>query len=144
MNRYLIYLLGIWIMTSCNVEPRAIAYGQDGCQHCKMILMDSKYGAELVTEKGKVFIFDDMNCLFNYMESPEGTAQAYKYILVADYLKDGELIDAKDAFYLKSEEFQTPMASQVVAFQDYNLLKEHKNKNGGIYLAWGELVTQFK
>ncbi|HCB46457.1 MAG TPA: nitrous oxide reductase, partial [Algoriphagus sp.] len=54
------------------------------------------------------------------------------------------LLDANFAHYLKSPEFKTPMASEVVAFPDYQLLKEYKVKNGGVYLAWGELTTQFK
>lgn len=106
--------------------------------------MDSKFGGELVTEKGKVFIFDDVNCMLQYMDSEDGKSQMYKHILVTDYLNPGVLLDANIAFYLKSEEFKTPMASNVVAFPDYDLLKEHMKKSGGVYLAWGELTTQFK
>ena len=107
-----------------------------------MTLMDPKFGAELVTEKGKVFIFDDVNCMLMYMDSVED--ETYKHILVTDYLNPGVLLDANLAFYLKSDQFKTPMASNIVAFPDYNLLKEYKNKSGGVYLAWGELTTQFK
>lgn len=138
-------LLGILIfLASCSADPRPIVYGQDGCQHCKMTLMDSKFGAELVTDKGKVFIFDDVNCMLQYMDSEDGKSQTYKHILVTDYLNPGVLLDANLAYYLKSEEFKTPMASNIVAFPDYDLLKEYKNKSGGVYLAWGELTTQFK
>ena len=136
-------LLGILIfLASCSADPRPIAYGQDGCHHCKMTLMDPKFGAELVTEKGKVFVFDDVNCMLMYMDSVED--ETYKHVLVTDYLNPGVLLDANFAFYLKSEEFKTPMASQIVAFPDYDLLKEYKSKTGGVYLAWGELTTQFK
>lgn len=138
-------LLGILIfLASCSADPRPIVYGQDGCHHCKMTLMDSKFGAELVTDKGKVFIFDDVNCMLQYMDSEDGKSQMYKHVLVTDYLNPGALLDANLAFYLKSEEFKTPMASNVVAFPDYDLLKEYMNKSGGVYLAWGELTTQFK
>lgn len=138
-------LLGILVfLASCSADPRPIVYGQDGCHHCKMTLMDPKFGAELVTEKGKVFIFDDVNCMLQYMDSEDGRSQMYKHVLVTDYLNPGVLLDANFAFFLKSEEFKTPMASNIVAFPDYDLLKEYKNKSGGVYLAWGELTTQFK
>lgn len=137
-------LILLVLLASCAADPRPITYGQDGCHHCKMTLMDSKFGAELVTEKGKVFIFDDVNCMLQYMDSEDGKSQMYKHILVTDYLNPGILLDANFAFYLMSKEFKTPMASNIVAFPDYNLLKEYKTKSGGVYLAWGELTTQFK
>lgn len=144
MLRNLSILSLLVFLASCSADPRPIAYGEDACHHCKMTLMDQKFGAELVTEKGKVFIFDDVNCMLQYMDSEEGKRQTYKHILVTDYLNPGVLLDATLAFYLKSEEFQTPMASNIVAFPDYDLLKEYKSKSGGVYLAWGELTTQFK
>ena len=141
MKRFLIALIPLLILAACSADPRPIVLGQDACHHCKMTLMDPKYGAELVTEKGKIFIFDDVNCMLGYMDSEEGKSQTFKHVLVMDYLNPGTLIDAN---YLKSPEFKTPMASEVVAFPDYQLLKEYKAKNGGVYLAWGELTTQFK
>lgn len=144
MNRILIALISLMTLAACSSDPRPIVLGQDACHHCKMTLMDPKFGAELVTEKGKIFIFDDVNCMLGYMDSEEGKSQTFKHILVMDYLNPGTLIDANFAHYLKSSEFKTPMASEVVAFPDYQLLKEYKAKNGGVYLAWGELTTQFK
>ena len=144
MKRYLSTIALLIFLASCSADPRPIAYGQDGCYHCKMTLMDPKFGGELVTEKGKVFVFDDVNCMLQFMDSEDGKTQLYKHILVTDFVNPGVLLDASLAFYLKSEEFKTPMASQIVAFPDYDMLKEYKNKTGGVYLAWGELTTQFK
>lgn len=144
MNRLLISLISLLILASCSAEPRPIVLGQDACHHCKMTLMDPKFGAELVTDKGKIFIFDDVNCLMGYMDSEEGISQTFKHVLVMDYLNPGMLIDANFAFYLKSTDFKTPMASNIVAFPEFDLLEEYKAKNGGVYLAWGELTTQFK
>ena len=142
MKRYLSIFALLVFLASCSADPRPIAYGQDGCHHCKMTLMDPKFGAELVTEKGKVFVFDDVNCMLQYMDSVND--EVYKHILVTDYLNPGVLLDANVAFYLKSDQFKTPMASQIVAFPDYDKMNEFKQKSGGVYLAWGELTTQFK
>ena len=142
MKRYLSIFALLVFLASCSADPRPIAYGQDGCHHCKMTLMDPKFGAELVTEKGKVFVFDDVNCMLQYMDSVND--EVYKHILVTDYLNPGVLLDANVAFYLKADQFKTPMASQIVAFPDYDKMNEFKQKSGGVYLAWGELTTQFK
>jgi copper chaperone NosL len=132
------------LLISCNVEPRAIRYGEDVCHHCKMKLMDPHFGAEVITEKGKIFIFDDANCLMAFIESYEIPREDLKHILIADYHTPEMLLDARMSFYLKSNSFKTPMASNIAAFADYEILKEYKAKHGGVYLAWGELLTQFK
>lgn len=138
---YILLLIGV---IACEVKPRAINYGEDACHHCKMKLMDPHFGAEALTRKGKVYIFDDVNCLMNWKDQEKISEEELAEVLVTDYNQPETLIDATTAFYLKSPDFKTPMASGVAAFADYEALKAYKNKNGGIYLAWGELVTQFK
>lgn len=140
---FLSSILALFLI-SCSSEPRAINYGEDVCQHCKMKLMDPHYGAEVVTQKGKIFIFDDVNCLVSFLESEEVAEGNIKHILIADYSTPETLTDATTAFYLKSENFKTPMASNIVAFSDYDTLKKYKAEHGGVYMAWAELLTQFK
>jgi copper chaperone NosL len=144
MNRLGPFPVLLVFLVACSADPRPLAFGQEGCQHCKMTLMDPKFGAELVTDKGKVYVFDDVNCMLQYLDTPEGKAQVFKHKLVTDYELPNSLIDASTAFYLKSESFQTPMASQVVAFSTYEKMEQFKSEHGGVYLAWGELQTQFK
>ncbi|WP_089153084.1 nitrous oxide reductase accessory protein NosL [Algoriphagus marinus] len=138
------FLFLLTILASCSTDPRPIAFGEDLCHHCKMMLVDPKFGAEVVTEKGKIFVFDDTNCLISFLENTETELADLKHILVVDYQNSGSLLEATTSFYLKSEEFRTPMNSQVIAFSHYDSLKSFKKTSGGVYLAWGELVTQFK
>ncbi len=65
--RYLL-LTSIFLL-SCKAEPEPLHYGKDACHACKMTLMDKKFGSELVTKKGKVYKFDDTNCMLNFMNS---------------------------------------------------------------------------
>ncbi|AFL84552.1 putative lipoprotein involved in nitrous oxide reduction [Belliella baltica DSM 15883] len=144
MKTQILTLFSVIFLLSCSADPRAINYGEDVCHHCKMKLMDPQYGAEVVTQKGKIFIFDDVNCLMTFMESGEVGSTVLKHILITDYNQGETLTDATTAFYLKSEKFKTPMASNIVAFSDYETLKKYKKDHGGVYMAWGELLTQFK
>src|SRR5690606_30570495 len=57
------------LFTACKPEAQAIDYGFDSCTHCKMTIADNRYGAELVTQKGKVYKFDAVECLTAYEES---------------------------------------------------------------------------
>ncbi|MFC3414331.1 nitrous oxide reductase accessory protein NosL [Algoriphagus hitonicola] len=89
MKRILSLISFVALLASCSADPRSINYGEDACHHCKMKLMDPKFGAELVTEKGKIYIFDDLNCMVDYLHSEEGQKQSFKHILVTDYLNPG-------------------------------------------------------
>lgn len=129
---------------SCSVEPEPLHYGQDACHTCKMTLMDRKFGGELVSKKGKVYKFDDVNCMLAFYHSGEVGYQDFAYKLVTDFSQPAKLIEAADAFYLKSSSIKSPMASQVAAFQKKDSMENTKKELKGIYLVWGELVTQFK
>ena len=132
------------VLGSCTTEPEPLNYGTDVCHFCKMTLVDKKFGAELVTDKGKVYKFDDMNCFLNFYNSGYEEASHFKHLLVADYSKPGTLINALDAFYVKSGEIRSPMDGQVAAFETKATMDNFKKQWKGIYLAWGEVVTQYK
>jgi copper chaperone NosL len=131
-------------LTSCTVEPEPIRYGEDACHHCKMTLVDKKFGAELVTQKGKIFKFDDVNCMLSFYNSKEIATDEFSHKLVVDFSRPAKLIEADKAFFLKSPMIQSPMISQVAAFENEQDMKAAKDELRGIYLVWGELVTQFK
>ena len=134
----------VFTLTSCSTDPVPLAFGKDACYSCKMILMDKKFGAELVTQKGKVYKFDDMNCMLQFYNSNEVADTDYAHKLVIDFNNPGTLIDAANSHFLKADEIKSPMASQIAAFQDYELMKKNKKQWNGIYLSWGEVVTEFK
>ena len=141
--RYFV-VMSILFLASCTVEQEPLQYGQDACHTCKMTLMDRKFGAELVTTKGKVYKFDDVNCMLTFYHSGELEHRDFAYKLVTDFSHPAKLIEAADAFYLKSPAIKSPMASQIAAFQEKASMDEVKKEAKGIYLVWGELVTQFK
>lgn len=132
------------LMVSCSAEPERLNYGVDICHFCKMTLMDSKFGAELVTRNGKVYKFDDMKCFLSYYHSGYEPVEDFKHKLVINYSNPGTLIDAAVAFYLKSPEIRSPMDGQVAAFETKQGMDAFKKKWKGIYLAWGEVMTQYK
>jgi copper chaperone NosL len=131
-------------LVGCSTEPVPLRYGSDACQHCRMTLMDQRFGAEVVTTKGKIYTFDDVNCLTQFLSSGIVHERDVAYKLVTDFAAPGTLSDATIAFYVKAPSIKSPMASQVAAFANYDSMEKFKNEQKGIYLTWGELVTQFK
>jgi copper chaperone NosL len=128
----------------CEINPEALRYGVDACYTCKMTLMDTKYGAEIVTKKGKVYKFDDINCMINFYNSGLESFDNMAYKLVVDYSQPEKLIEAQDAFYIKSNQIRSPMAGGIAAFENKSVMDNYKKQWKGIWLSWGELVTEFK
>jgi copper chaperone NosL len=139
-------LFVLWfVLVACSVKPEPINYGKDNCHLCKMTIMDKKFGAEVVTVKGKVYKFDDVNCMVNFLNSGFLEERDVAYRLVVDYSRPGHLIAADEAFYIKSPDIRSPMASQVASFETDESKNEYKKQwSNSIYLTWGELTTQYK
>jgi copper chaperone NosL len=118
--------------------------GKDACYTCKMTLMDNKFGAEIVTKKGKVYKFDDLNCMINFNNSEHEPEENIAHRLVVDFAQTDKFIDATKTFYCKSAKINSPMGSQVAAFERKADLDKFNSEWQGTTLTWNELVTQFK
>ena len=128
---------------SCSVKPEPLAYGKDACHACKMTLVDNKFGAEIVTNKGKIFKFDDVNCLVGFYNSGNVAAIDVHSILVVDYLKAETLLDATAAFYVKSDNIRGPMGGDVAAFAQSETAQAQRETSKGKVLRWNEVLQAF-
>lgn len=138
------FLAFIALGTACSVKPEPIVYGKDNCHLCKMTIMNKHFGAEVVTTKGKIYKFDDVNCMINFLNSGYLEEREVAHKLVIDFSQPEKLIDAPLAFFIRSPEIKSPMASQVASFETDESKNEYNQQWKGIYLTWGELTTQFK
>ena len=44
----------ILFLSSCSAKPEPFNYGKDICADCSMTIMDPKFGAQIITDKGKI------------------------------------------------------------------------------------------
>lgn len=134
-------LLTFITLSSCNIQPQPINYGEDACHFCKMNIIDKQHAAQIVTSKGKAFKFDATECMLNHIkEIDKKTIALY---LVADYNDPGSLIDAKTAKYIISENIPSPMGEYLSATKtNEDVLELQKNKTGNVY-NWEELLAHF-
>ncbi len=137
-------IMGLLWLAGCKPEPQPLNYGKDTCYSCKMTLADTKFGAELVTQTGKVYIFDDINCMMAFYNSGDIHHRDIAFTLVVDYEHPQHFLNAGEVFFVKSDAIRSPMASKVAAFETYDRAIQFKRANGGILLGWAEVTTQFK
>ncbi|PYF70607.1 nitrous oxide reductase accessory protein NosL [Pedobacter nutrimenti] len=110
----------LWVMVamgSCNVEPKPIKVGTDACSFCKMGVADKRFGAELITRKGKVYKFDDLHCLVEFTRTEGVKHEDIDGMYLVNYEKPHGFIELQNAFLFKSEAFKSPMGSNIAAFQ---------------------------
>jgi len=131
------------VFTACTVEPKAINYGDDHCHLCDMTVVDKTHAAEYVTQKGKAFMFDAIECMV--MKINKGQSEdELAFILIADYANPGNLVDAKTATYLISEKIKSPMGANLTGFASKDAAEKVLAENGGKLYSWEELKKQLK
>ncbi len=130
---------------ACTAQPEAISYGHDGCAHCKMTLADNKFSAQLATMKGRVFKFDDLDCMLGYMQENKLTPETLGFAVVGDYTNPGNWLDITKAVYLKSEELRSPMRGNAAAFTDAAAAGKVKEKLADAQvISWAEVQSALK
>ncbi|HMN32399.1 MAG TPA: nitrous oxide reductase accessory protein NosL [Chitinophagaceae bacterium] len=92
-----------------------IQLNNDACSSCKMSIADGHFASEVITKKGRVYKFDDISCLFHYLDELKAENVASYY--VNDYNKENELIEATQAWFVNSEVLKSPMGGSIAAFQ---------------------------
>ena len=107
-------------------------YGKDECTDCKMIVSDQRFGAEIVTKKGKVLKFDDLGCMTAFLKRGGVAESDVKMRVVADFNHPNVFIPVEQALFLKNDELKSPMRSDCAAFPtEAELLKVKEQLGAG-------------
>jgi len=139
----LLFIVLLWSLVSCKVEPQKINYGHDHCTFCDMTVVDKTHASEYVTKKGKSFTFDAIECLTQKINE-ENNEESLAFILVSDYLNPGELIDASTASFLITEKIKSPMGANLSAFSSLEIATKKQQEFGGVIYNWQQLKDKFK
>ncbi|NNK83098.1 MAG: hypothetical protein HKO92_08235 [Flavobacteriaceae bacterium] len=140
--KYVITIVTLGVLWSCNISPKPIVYGQDACHYCKMTIVDKIHAAEVVTNKGKVYMFDASECMIHFMDEFD-TSQIALY-LSNNYTNPEELIDATQATFLISEKVPSPMGANLSAFKNKEDAIKLQSKKGGDIYTWDALIKKFE
>jgi copper chaperone NosL len=128
---------------ACSSGPQPLRYGQDNCSHCKMSISDKRFGAEIVTNKGKVFKYDAIECMLAAIREDGKLEVGETGFWVVDASNPGTLIDAKSAHYLISDKLPSPMGANISGFSSNESLQSALREFGGKTNNWKELKESF-
>ncbi len=135
---FLLLFLSFFSCSNNNAVP--IKLNVDNCDFCGMSIADGKYGAELITEKGRDYKFDDILCMINYTKENSNTKIGAYY--VNDFAQDNVLIPTNTAFFLSGGAIQSPMHGGIIAFSKEKDAKELQAKLNAKSITWEAILSK--
>ena len=136
-----VIFLSIFLL-SCSTDPVAIDYHTDQCADCKMMISDSRFGAELVTKKGKIFKYDAIECMIRAYIS-QGESE-FAHVMVTDFNSPSTLINAKESTYLVSTSRPSPMGGNLSGYYESSSIDKTLLHSESVILDWDGLVQHYE
>ncbi len=131
-----IAILLIFFLSSCSTGPQAINFGVDNCDYCVMTIVDEHFGAEIVTNKGKAYKFDDLHCLNKFLEEGQVAETDINQIYYIDFSKPSTFIVASNALLLHGDDIKSPMASNIATFAEADSLDKYQEYFNAKEIQW--------
>ncbi|SDE48029.1 copper chaperone NosL [Pricia antarctica] len=132
-----ILLISLLILGGCKIDSDPINYGSDACHYCSMTIVDKQHATEYVTDTGKAFKFDAIECMMNDLKDTNDTKIAL--FLVNDFENPGQLINGTKATYLISKNITSPMGGNLSAFENRAAADSVQSELQGELFTWEEL-----
>ena len=101
-----------------------------------MTIEDPRFGAELITDKGVVLKFDDIQCLQQYMNNLERSRKKGVHVFFSDFCNGHSLVAANTSWLLNSQDLHCPMNGHLAAFANTDSLKVALNEFHGTIQKW--------
>ncbi|MBI1782421.1 MAG: nitrous oxide reductase accessory protein NosL [Sphingobacteriales bacterium] len=132
------------LFTSCSTNPHPITLGKDDCYTCKMGFVDPKFGGEVITTKGKVYMFDDVICMVRFLKSGSVDEKNISKKVFINYNKENDFIEADKTFFYVSAALKTPMNSNAAAFTSQAEAEKMNSDGKGKVMHWDEVYSKLQ
>lgn len=116
--------------------PAPIAYGEDACDQCRMIISEAPYAAEARFGPGQVEKYDDIGCLGERLFDAPAPAEMW----VADHVT-GRLTPLAAVALVHVQDLKTPMGSGVAAFADRAEAESFRARHRGRFVAMEDVKS---
>ncbi|HUC83257.1 MAG TPA: nitrous oxide reductase accessory protein NosL [Flavisolibacter sp.] len=129
----------VFLFSSCSAKPEPIVLGKDACEDCRMTIMEPRFGAEIITTKGRIFKFDDAHCVDNYIQKGKIAEGNIKQTLFVDYNNPASFVEGANVFFVTSPQLKSPMNSNSAAFASKDEADKKAAETGGKVSNWTSL-----
>lgn len=130
-------LLFVALLLSCAPSgpppPAPLDTANEACRHCRMMVSDARFAAQLVAPGEEPLFFDDVGCLRDFLRENPGKDTGFT-AYVADHRTRAWVL--KDhAVYTRVGSLSTPMSSHLIAHADAASRAADPDAAGGTPLA---------
>lgn len=134
MKSFIVIFLALTTLASCKVKPVEIDFGHENCAWCQMTIVDSRFACELVSDKGKAYKFDAIECLAQFYL--KNTETNWQYIVFMPFDQPGSFHNESEVVFVQSNSIKSPMGGGLAAYLD---VEQTDNKEQTIY-DWPDLL----
>ena len=112
-----IFTLSFFALFSCQKnEPKNFSLQKDQCDNCKMTITELNHATEIVTEKGRAYKFDDINCMEMFEKAEtDKMKNAKKYVIDAP---SGKFVELQKATLITGGSIKSPMGGNTQAYEN--------------------------
>ena len=135
----ILFCSSLFLLASCKSSFEPIDYGNEACVNCKMTIVDHRFAAEMVSEKGKVYKFDDISCMRLFADDYGDISKNARYFVAVYNGNKNEFTDATLATYLRSDFFASPMNGNYAAFVNDAMAIHMKDSLKVEFIKWQKL-----
>ena len=134
-------ILGLFtlLLVACEPEVKAINYGQDGCSYCRMTIVEEHYGTELLTAKGKAYMFDSIECLAAFVIKDEVESQKIHGLYFTDFEDAGNLYPLREMIFVQAKKLKSPMGLNLSAYRDQKTADDVALLYFGEVMSWDQV-----
>jgi len=119
--------------------PDPIKLNSENCFYCGMTISNPKFAAEIFTQKGRAYKFDDIICMINYKnENKEKLVGSSYYI--SEFTENNSLIPAETATFIKGEKLNSPMKGNIAAFKEKITANEYLGQFSAEIIHWNIIM----
>lgn len=131
----------LFMATACADGPRTVHIGSDNCDHCHMTISQEAFAAQLITDRGRAYLFDSVECMAEFLSQGETvTRDQVRSLWVTDFAAPGSWVRAEDATYLRSEQLRSPMGMGLSAYATDEGSRESRSEFGGEMMDWEQVL----
>jgi copper chaperone NosL len=107
-----------------------------------MTISNPRFGAEILTKKGKALKYDDISCLVSDLKENPIAAEKISAIYSVDFSSTHQLTDVKDCFFFETENLRSPMGSNIASVSNKDSLNYYLTNLQAQEISWSEIIKQ--